>query len=104
MSIHYDEKGKFYTDIISKQAIPVLIQTSSNRIRGNIYVRPAERIKDQINQEDMFLAVTEAIIFDQAGEELYHSDFLLVNREHLIWLLPEDQLKQPESETKGAPA
>ena len=71
MSIHYDEKGKFYTDIISKQAIPVLIQTSSNRIRGNIYVRPAERIKDQINQEDMFLAVTEAIIFDQAGEELY---------------------------------
>jgi len=102
MSIHYDEKGKFYTDIISKQAIPVLIQTSSNRIRGNIYVRPAERIKDQINQEDMFLAVTEAIIFDQAGEELYHCDFLLVNREHLIWLLPEDQLRQPGSADKGA--
>ena len=104
MSIHYDEKGKFYTDIISKQAIPVLIQTSTNRIRGNIYVRPAERIKDQINQEDMFLAVTDAIIFDLAGEELYHSDFLLVNREHLIWLLPEDQLKQPESGNEGATA
>jgi hypothetical protein len=102
MSIHYDEKGKFYTDIISKQAIPVLIQTSSNRIRGNIYVRPAERIKDQINQEDMFLAVTDAIIFDQAGEELYQCDFLLVNREHLIWLLPEDQLRQPGSGNKGA--
>jgi hypothetical protein len=101
MSIHYDEKGKFYTDIISKQAVPVLIQTSTNRIRGNIYVRPAERIKDQINREDMFLAVTDAIIFDPAGEELYHSNFLLVNREQLIWMLPEDQLIQQESGNEG---
>ena len=102
MSIHYDEKGKFFTDVILKEAVPVIIQTHTNRIRGNIYVRPAERIKDQINQEDMFLAVTEAIVFDLTGKELYHSDFLLVNRAHLIWLLPEDQLRQPGSGNKGA--
>lgn len=104
MSIHYDEKGKFFTDVILKDAVPVLIQTPTNRIRGNIYVRPGERIKDQINQEDMFLAVTEAILYDLTGEELYRGDFILVNREHLIWLLPEDQIQKQVSSNKGAKA
>ncbi|OGO34561.1 MAG: hypothetical protein A2W35_06065 [Chloroflexi bacterium RBG_16_57_11] len=102
MSIHYDDKGKFFTDIILKEAVPVLIQTLTNRIHGNIYVRPGERIKDQINQEDMFLAVTDAIIYDLSGEELYHCDFLLVNRAHLIWLMPEDQEQNQEPGDEGA--
>jgi hypothetical protein len=91
MSIHFDDKGKFYTDVVTKEAVPVLIQTPTNRIRGNIYIRPGERIKDQINQEDEFLAVTDAILYDQSGEELYRGDFLLVNKAHLIWLAPEVQ-------------
>jgi hypothetical protein len=91
MSIHYDDKGKFYTDLVTKEAVPVLLQTTTNRIRGNIHVRPGERIKDQINQEDVFFAVTEAILYDTAGEEFQRSDFLLVNRDYLIWLLPEGQ-------------
>jgi len=102
MSIHYDEKGKFFTDVILKEAVPVIIQTHTNRIRGNIYVRPGERIKDQINLEDMFLAVTDAILYDLTGEELYRSDFLLVNREQLIWLMPEDRSQKQESDDKGA--
>jgi len=104
MSIHYDDKGKFYTDVITKEAVPVLIQTPTNRIRGNVYIRPGERIKDQINQDDTFLAVTEAILYDLAGEELYRSSFLLVNREYLIWLLPEDQMREPKSRAEGAAA
>lgn len=90
MSIHFDDKGKFYTDVVTKEAVPVLIQTPTNRIRGNIYVRPGERIKDQINQEDEFLAVTDAILYDLSGEELYRRDLLLVNKAHLIWLAPEE--------------
>jgi Family of unknown function (DUF6812) len=102
MSIHFDEKGKFFTNIISKEAVPVIIQTPTNRIRGNIYVKPGERIKDQLNQEDLFLAVTDAILCDLTGEELYRADFLLVNREQLIWLLPDDQLQKQEPDHKGA--
>ena len=104
MSIHFDDKGKFFTNVITKEAVPVLIQMPTNRIRGNMYVRPGERIKDQINQEEQFLAVTEAILYDLAGEELNRCDFLLVNREYLIWLLPEDQLHQPKTTKEGATA
>ncbi len=102
MSIHFDEKGKFFTDVITKEAVLVIIQTPTHRIRGQIYVRPGERIKDQINQEEEFIAVTEATLYDLTGAELYRSDFLLVNREHLIWLLPEDQMHQPKPGQKGA--
>jgi hypothetical protein len=91
MSIHYDEKGKFYTDVVTKEAVSVILQTPTNRIRGKIYIRPGERIKDQINQEEDFIAVTDAVLLDAAGEELYLTDFLLVNRAHLIWLFPEEQ-------------
>jgi hypothetical protein len=102
MSIHYDDKGKFFTEVVSKEAMPVLVQTPTNRIRGNIYVRPGERIKDQINQEEQFLAVTEAVVFDLSGEEIYRGDFMLVNREYLVWLLPEDQMRRPKPKSKGA--
>jgi hypothetical protein len=102
MSIHFDEKGKFFTDLIMKEAVPVLIQTATNRIKGNLYVRPGERIKDQVNQEEMFLAVTEAVVCGLSGEELYRSSFMLVNREQLIWLMPEDQGPNPEPGESGA--
>lgn len=102
MSIHFDDKGKFFTDVITKEAVPVLIQMPTNRIRGNMYVRPGERIKDQINQEENFLAITEAILYDLTGAELYRCDFLLVNREYLIWLLPEDQMHPPNPTQEGA--
>lgn len=101
MSIHFDDKGKFYTDVITKEAVTVLIQMPNQRIRGQIYVRPGERIKDQINQEENFLAVTDATLYDASGAELYRSDFLLVNRQYLIWLLPEDQMQQPKPGKKG---
>jgi hypothetical protein len=102
MSIYYDDKGKFYTNIIVKEPMTALIQTLTNRIRGHIYIRPGERVKDQVNQEEHFIAVTEATLYDLAGEELYRCDFLLVNREHIVWVLPADRIQKPGSEEKGA--
>ena len=96
MSIRFDEKGKFFTDVISKEAIPVIIQTLTHRIQGNIHLRPGERLKDEINQFEIFNAITEAKIFDHSGKELYRSDFLALNRDHIIWILPEDQLQEKE--------
>ena len=36
MTIHFDEKGKFYTDVISKNPVPSTIQTSNHKIEGNV--------------------------------------------------------------------
>ncbi len=90
MEIEYDDKGKFFTDVISKDVIRSDIQTVLHHIRGDVHVRKGERLSDEINQPALFLPVTKAEIYNQEGEMLYTSDFLAVNREHIIWLMPID--------------
>lgn len=97
MGVEYDEKGKFYTEFISKDTIYSHIQMVENYVRGYIHVRKDERLSDEINKDISFLAVTKAEIRDPNGEILYTSDFLAVNRRHIVWLMPiDEQMKQPE--------
>lgn len=92
MSIRFDDKGKFFTDVVSKEVVDVIIQTPAGRIEGKIHIRPGERLKDSINQGESFFAVTEAAVFDLAGSKLFDVDFLAVHREQIIWLAPQDQI------------
>jgi hypothetical protein len=94
MTIRFDEKGKFYTQVISKDAVWVLIQTQINRIRGQIYIQQGERIKDEINHAEQFIAVTDAAIYDNSGKQIYHCDFMTLNRHHIIWLMPDGHSEQ----------
>ncbi len=94
MSIWFDEKGKFFTDIVSKEMVAVIVQTPTNRIHGGIHVRPDQRFKDEINVSELFIAITDATIFDLAGQEQFSCNFVAINREQIIWILPEDQLKR----------
>ena len=88
MSTHYDEKGKFFTNIISKKNVPVRIQTIHNRIDGKVHIRRGERLKDELNTSEQFLAVTDAIIYDNDNAELCRVDFLALNRNNIIWIFP----------------
>ena len=97
MTIRFDEKGKFFTDVITKESVPVVIQTESFIIHGKVHIRPNERLKDELNMNEQFLAVTEAIVFDADGSEKYRSDFLSVNRTHIIWAIPVEELNESQS-------
>jgi hypothetical protein len=88
MATHYDEKGKFFTDVISKKNIPVRIQTIHNRIKGILHIRRGERLKDELNNSEQFLAVTDVTIYDNDSTELYRIDFLALNRNNIIWVFP----------------
>jgi hypothetical protein len=94
MTIQFDEKGKFFTDIVTKKPVPVMMQTVTNRIHGFIYVRPGERLKDALDQSPQFVAVTDAVIYGLTGEELYHTDFIIINLDQIVWLNPEQDLDQ----------
>jgi hypothetical protein len=88
VTTHYDEKGKFFTDIISKRSIPVIIQTTKHRIEGNVHIRRGERLKDELDREEGFLAVTEVKIFDADNQPIYSSSFLSVAKTNIVWILP----------------
>lgn len=88
MVLDFDDKGKYFTEVITKDKIISHIQMGAYRIRGNVHVRRGDRLSDELNRENKFLAVTDAEIFSQAGELLYITDFLAINREHIVWLMP----------------
>ena len=102
MSLHYDEKGKFYTEYVSKNMVKAIIQTTLHRITGQIYVRVGERVSDELNRLEKFIAVTEASIFDPLGELVYKSDFITVNLDHIIWIMPEDSGLPGSEQTGGS--
>lgn len=96
MTVRYDEKGKYFTNVITKDAVPCILQTLMHRIRGFVHVRIGERLIDEIDHSKGFIAVTDAQVFSLQGQELYHSDFVIVNCDHLVWIIPEEDLNQPE--------
>ena len=59
MGIRFDDKGKFFTDVVSKEFVPVVVQTVTNLVRGMLHIRPQERLTDEINRSGQFFAITE---------------------------------------------
>lgn len=93
MVTQYDDKGKIFTQVISKRPVSVILQTSQQRIHGTIHVRPSERIIDELNLSHNFIAITDGEILDDSGKVLHNFAFLSVNLEHIVWMIPADELK-----------
>jgi hypothetical protein len=103
MSIRIDAKGKIFTDIVRKDEVPVLIQTVTNLIHGHIYLRPEQRIKDELNTgADQFIAVTQAEVYSAAGQVLYRSEFLTLNKSHVVWIRPDEEADADAPQTTSA--
>ncbi len=94
MNQYYDEKGKLFTNVVSKEPLRVIMGCVHGTIRGDIHLHPEQRLIDNLNQPDQFLAVTDAIVFSPSGEALYRTGFLSVNRAHVVWILPEQEASQ----------
>ena len=92
MVTHIDDKGKFFTQVITKTPIPVIIQMPVHRVEGNIHIRPDERIKDEIDRTDQFLPVTEAVIYNPDGTIFASTHFIALNRNQINWILPVDEM------------
>ena len=91
MSIEYDEKGKFFTDVVSKVPVPATIQTISHFIRGFIHIRHGERLKDELDRDELFLAVTNASILGIDGKILFEAPFIAIRREQIVWVMPNEE-------------
>ena len=95
MTIEFDEKGKFFTDLVSKISVPAVLQTTTQLVRGNVHVREGERLKDELDRDELFLAVTDASVVGEDGRILFQAPFLAVRRSQIVWVYPD------EGEPKG---
>jgi hypothetical protein len=93
MVTQFDEKGKIFTQVVSKRPVQVIIQTVQNTIRGAIHVRQDSRVKDELSGTERFLAVTGAVVYNSnSDKEVFRSEFLVVNVSHIVWVIPEEDL------------
>ena len=96
MTIEYDEKGKIFTDIVSKRAVYATVQTTTHLMRGRIHVRRDQRIKDELDLDEKFLALTDVNVLAPDGQILFQAPFLAVNRTQIIWVLPEQNKSEED--------
>ncbi len=102
MTIHYDDKGKYFTDIVTKNDVSAIIQTLTHRIHGRIHVRQGTRLLDELNNANQFLPITDAVVLTGDGEEDHKSEFITLNRDHIVWILPQEEPDpNPSSEEVG---
>ncbi len=90
MSIQYDEKGKFFTDVVSKVPVHAVVQTTGQLIRGNVHVREGERLKNELDRDELFLAVTDASVMGADGQVQFQAPFLAVRRSQIVWVFPDE--------------
>jgi hypothetical protein len=88
MTIEFDDKGKIFTDVVSKVSVPAVVQTTEHLIRGNVHVRRDERLKDELDRDELFLAMTDASVIGMDGQTLYQTRFLAVCRAQIVWVMP----------------
>ena len=97
MTIEYDDKGKIFTDIVTKVSMPATIQTTTHLMRGNIHVRRDQRIKDELDLHENFLAITDVNVFGADGQMVFHAPFLAVHRSQIVWVMPEQNQQEGSS-------
>lgn len=92
MYSQFEEKNKIFTNVVTKRPVTVHIQTINQLICGKVHIRPNDRLKDELNQPETFLAVTDALIYDMQGKLVQQCAFIAVNRSHIVWLLQDDEI------------
>lgn len=94
MITQFEEKGKIFTPKIIKDQKHVIVQTTSQKIRGDIHVKLDFRLLDEINESNHFLALTDAEILDAEEKVLYKTNFLAININQIIWILPTNEITE----------
>ena len=88
MTTNFDFKGKHYTNVVNKISVHVTIKTSTSLVKGTFHIKPETRIKDALNdpEDGIFIAITNAVVFDNLGVKLHSVDFLAMNKNTIEWL------------------
>jgi hypothetical protein len=94
MSFEFDSKGKIFTDVVSKVSVSALVQTTLHLIRGKLHIRQGERVKDELDRDELFLAITDATVLAVDGTVLQQTSFIAVRRAQIVWIIPASESQE----------
>ena len=97
MSYRVNEKGKYFTDHITKRSLPITACVRDWIIQGTIHLMGENRLKDELNDGETFIAITDVQISGRAGETtVYETPVLIVKTDQIAWIFPRDDAQPPE--------
>lgn len=78
-----------YKGKVKKEKFPVIIKTTLERIEGNAYLIPDNRLLDMLNTDSQnFIAISDAKVYSlKDGRLLSEADFLAVNKEQIVLIV-----------------
>ncbi len=80
----------------SQEMTEVLIFTPHFKVIGKIALVPGARLTDYIREPAHFIAVSDAVVSDRHGGELFRTSFLDVSKDHIEIILPTGLVHAPE--------
>jgi hypothetical protein len=96
-----DEKGKTYTQRVTKMGTEVEILTVRGTIHGYLHLSLGQRVKDLLNNNEQFLAITSALVkatgqgSPTGSGDAREVGFMALNKQHIISVIPINEPKQP---------
>jgi len=93
-----DPTEKLVSSHVRKERFVCIIQTVTQRIRGEAFRSTSNRIVDDLNGAEKFIALTHAEVLGPSDEILARAQFMLVNKNHIVWVLPADDRAPDESD------
>jgi hypothetical protein len=88
---------------IEKVPTKVVIHTLSDVIIGVFHKRPRLRLIDDLVTSEPYLAITDAVVYDKAGRVRFRTKFLTLNREHIVMIIPWDDLESKQDTQQFPP-
>jgi hypothetical protein len=94
MQTHVDDKGKYFTNRVTTRGMPVILSLNGTQIRGELHLKLENRLKDELNGEEQFIAITHAQVMTN-GNQQYETNLIVVNKNHIDWIFPSDTRLDP---------
>lgn len=88
---HTDLKGKYFSNLVYKDQIKVSIRTPSGCLEGYLHIQPNLRLKDVLNNDETFIALTDGNIGLPGGQGSKSFDFLALNKDQIIFVIEEER-------------
>lgn len=76
--------------VLKKEEMPVIAYTSHYKVKGKIFLPPGGRLSDFMSSigQKRFIPVKDVTVTDLTGRDVYKSDFLVLNADEVIFVMP----------------
>jgi len=87
---------------IKKEKRHITAYSEAYKISGKVFLPPGGRMSDFLGgvSAKKYVPVTDAVVTDKSGNEVCRTDFLELNTDRLVFLVPEGEKAVEEEEEK----